>query len=64
MVNEHEWLTGAQHCEHDELVGPPKDPDGIELHYFSRTEPAFCALRKIVTDERWLKSLKYYTSFR
>ena len=43
MVNEHEWLTGGQHCEHDELVGPPKDPDGIELHYFSRAEPAFRA---------------------
>ena len=31
MVNEHEWLTGTQQCEHDELVGPPKDPDGITL---------------------------------
>lgn len=64
VVNEHECFTGAQHCEHDELVGPPKDLDGIELHYFSRAEPAFRALHKILADERWLKSLKYYTIFR
>lgn len=64
VVNEHEWLTGMQCCDHEELTGPPKDPDGIELQYFNRNEPAFRVLRKIVTDDRWLKSLKYYTKFR
>jgi len=25
-------------CEHDELTGPPTDPDGNPLEYFDRTE--------------------------
>ena len=25
-------------CEHDELTGPPTDPDGNNLEYFCRTE--------------------------
>ena len=64
VLNEHHWLTGAQCYDHDELTGPLVDPDGNELQYFSRQEPAFHALRKILTDKRWLKSLKYYTKFR
>ena len=63
-MNEHKWLTGAQHCDHEELTGPPKDTDGTELQYFRRGESAFSALRKVVTDKRWLKSLKYYTKFQ
>ena len=48
-VNGHEWLTHAQQCEHEQLNRPPKDPDGFELQYFSRIEPAFCALCKLLT---------------
>lgn len=53
----------VQYCEHEELTGPPMDPDGNELQYFSRHEPAFNALRKMLTDKRWLNSLKDYTKF-
>ena len=64
VVNEHHWLTGLQQCEHDVLTGSPTDNDGRELHYFNKREAAFGALQKLVTDKRWLKSLKYYTKFR
>ena len=62
MVDEHEWITGA--CSHEPLTGPPTDPDGKELEYFSCQEPAFKALQKLVFDQSWLKSMKYYTKFR
>ena len=43
VLDEHDWLTGAQCCEHEELTGLPVDPDGneLQLQYFSRQEPAF-----------------------
>lgn len=62
MIDEHEWLTGA--CSHEPLTGPPTDPDGRQLEYFCQEEQAFRALQKLVFDQRWLKSLKYYTKFR
>ena len=46
VLNKHQWLTGVQ-----ELTGPPMDPDVNELQYFSRHEPAFNILRKILTDK-------------
>ena len=64
MLNEHQWLTGTQGCDHGELQGPPRNTQGAEIQYFSRSEPAFRALRKLLTDKRWLKSMKYYTKFR
>ena len=61
MIDEHEWLTGA--CSHEPLTGPPTYPDGRQLEYFSQHEPAFKVLQKLVFDQTWLKSLKYYTNF-
>ena len=62
VQNIHVWATGA--CEHGPLTDGPRDPDGRQLEYFSRYEPAFRALQKIVMDQQWLKSLKFYTRFR
>ena len=58
ILNEHQWLTGTQGCDHGELQGPPRDTQGGEIQYFSRNEPAFRALRKLLTDKKWLKSMK------
>ena len=62
VIGEHQWLTGQ--CEHDILQGPPTDPDGNQLACFDKNEPAFKALRKLVMDEKWLKSMVFYTKFR
>ena len=58
----HEWNCGC--CDHEPLTGPPTSPDGKELEYFSRYEPAFKALQKLIMDKQWLKSMKYYVKFR
>ena len=58
----HEWACGS--CDHKPLTEPPTNPDGKELEYFSRYEPAFKALQKLVMDKQWLKSMKYYVRFR
>ena len=50
--------------DHEPLAGPSTDPDGKELQYFSRYEPAFKGLQKLVMDQQWLKSMKYYVKFR
>ena len=51
-------------CDHEPLVGPSTDADGNELQYFSQYEPAFKGLQKLVMDQQWLKSMKYYVKFR
>ena len=51
-------------CNHEPLVGPSTDADGNELQYFSRYEPTFKELQKLVMDQQWLKSMKYYIKFR
>ena len=56
VIDEHEWATGE--CDHSKLLEDPS------LQYFSNEEPAFEVLQKIVTDQRWLTSLKYYVHFR
>ena len=56
MIDGHEWLTGA--CSHEPPPGPPKDPDGQQLEYFSQHEPAFKVFQKLVFDQTWL-FLKY-----
>ena len=61
-MDEHEWLGGA--CEHEPLSEPPTDVNGVVLEYFSRDEPAFRALQKLVMDLNWLKSQKCYARFR
>jgi len=64
VINEHKWLTGLYQFEHEPLTGPPTDSDGKVIQYFSRNEKAFSCLQKLLTDKRWLPSLKYYTKFR
>jgi len=49
-------------CDHEPLAGPSTDPDEKELQYFSRYEPSFKGLQKLVMDKQWLKSMKYYVS--
>ena len=61
MQNVHEWNTGI--CDHEPLVGSSTDPDGKELQYFSRFQPAFKGLHKLVMDQQLLKSMKYYVKF-
>ena len=58
----HTWTTSG--CEHGPLTDYPRDPDGLQLEYFSRYEPGFRALQKITMDQYWLKSLKFYARFR
>ena len=50
-------------CDYEPLAGPSTDPDGKELQYFSCYEPAFKGLQKLVMDQQWLKSMKYYVKF-
>ena len=49
---------------HEELTDLQTDQDGKELEYFSKAEPAFRALQKLILDKRWMKSLKFYVNFR
>ena len=51
VINTHQWLSGAQCCGHEELTGPPVNPDGNGLQYFSQHEPAFHAFYKILNDK-------------
>ena len=62
VTNEHEWLSGQ--CDHEQLSGPPTDGKGNTIEYFNRDEPAFQALKRLMTDKRWMKSMKYYVNFR
>ena len=67
LQNEHEWITGK--CDHitetgeDLVPGPPTDADGHILQYFPKTGLVVEAL-KIVLDQRWIQSFKYYICFR
>lgn len=51
-------------CEHDALTNPSTDTDGKEIDYFSKNEKPFRVLRKLIMDDKWLQSMKYYTKFR
>ena len=51
-------------CEHDALTNPSTDGDGKELEYFYKHEKPFKVLRKLIMDDKWLQSMKYYTKFR
>ena len=53
-----------ERCEHDLLTNPPTDADGKELEYYSKNEKSFKVLRKLIMDDKWLQSMKYYTKFR
>ena len=43
------WMSMGT-CEHNTLSEPPTDVNGVVLEYFSRDEPAFRALQKVVMD--------------
>ena len=58
------WLTGLGKCDHEQLSGPPTDASGKEIQYFNRNERSSAALRKLITDKKWLKSLRNYTKFQ
>ena len=62
VCNRHEWYQGE--CEHDALTEPPTNQYGIEIPYFERGHSDFKLLQKILTEKRWMTSLKYFTKFR
>ena len=61
VANEHQWIT--MQCDHDPVIGPPRDGHGNTIQYFDKRERAFQALQKLALDRQWLKSLMYYTKF-
>ena len=62
VCNVHEWYQGE--CEHDVLTEPPSNSDGVTIPYFVQGDADFRLLQKILTDKRWMVSLKYFTNFR
>ena len=68
VQNEHTWILGR--CDHidadgvDCSSGPPTNENGQIIPYFEPDEPALEALRKIVLEPRWLRSLAFYVRFR
>ena len=62
VTNEHEWLSGQ--CDHEQLTGPPTDGKGNVIEYFRIDESALQALRRLMTDKQWMKSMKFYVNFR
>ena len=62
VCDKHEWYQGE--CDHDVLTEPPTNTYGMEIPYFVRGDSDFKLLQKILTDKRWMFSLKYFTQFR
>ena len=56
IAGEHEWLDGE--CVHGPLVA-----EGGKT-YLNKNSKAFEAIRNIVLDQRFLKSLNHYVTFR
>ena len=42
-------MNGIQECEHEELEGPPTEDEKV-IPYFSKTDPPFRILQKIVLN--------------
>ena len=61
VCNVHEWYEGQ--CEHDALTEPPTNIHGVQIPFFARGDSDFQLLQKILTDKRWMMSLKYFTRF-
>ena len=57
IAGEHEWIDGE--CEHGPLVANEEGKT-----YLNKNSKAFEAVRNIVLDQRFLKSLHYYVTFR
>ena len=56
MAGEHEWADGE--CNHGSLVETEKKP------ILNKNSKALDAIRKIVTDPKFLKKLDQYVTFR
>ena len=56
VCGEHTWATGQ--CKHDPLG------DESAKKYLEKNSKAMAALRKIVLDPKWLRSLHFYVKFR
>lgn len=57
VVGEHEWASGQ--CSHGPLTASEEGKS-----YIAKGSKAAEAIRKIVFDDKWLKSLIYYVNFR
>ena len=57
MAGEHEWADGE--CNHGSLVETEK-----EKPILNKNSKALNAIRKVVTDPKFLKSLDQYVTFR
>ena len=62
VCNEHEWTTGE--CHHGPSSDPPTLADGTVVPYFCKDDRDFEVLQKIIIDEKWMKSLKFYIRSR
>ena len=58
VCGEHEWVDGS--CSHGAIV----DATEVDKNYLEKDSKAHNAIREIVMDKRWIKSLKYYIYFR
>jgi len=56
ICGEHEWKSGQ--CPHEPIEGEDNNP------YLTKDSKAAEAIRKIVFDVKWLKSLEKYRFFR
>ena len=57
----HWWLGGE--WGHSPLTNAPTNSNGSIITYINVNETDFAALSKIVRDESWQESMKFYTKF-
>ena len=57
ISGEHEWIDGQ--CQHGPLVASETDK-----MYLDKNSKAFEAIRKVVLDPKFVKSLCHYATFR
>ena len=57
LAGEHEWADGQ--CSHGPLSSTEQDKT-----YLPKTSKAAEAIRKVVFEQKWLKSMVYYVNFR
>ncbi|CAB4037439.1 Hypothetical predicted protein, partial [Paramuricea clavata] len=57
IAGEHEWVDGE--CEHGPLVATE-----VDKTYLDKNSKAFESLRKVILDQKFLKSLPKYVTFR
>ena len=57
MAGEYEWIDGE--CQHGPLVASETDKT-----YLDKNSKAMEAVRKVILDQRFVKSLYHYVTFR